>query len=193
MTRPDALVPMGELGRAVGLKGEIRLKSFTGEPSAIRDYAPLVTADGRRIEIAALRPVPGERDMFVARLAGVNSREAAEALNRLVLHAPRATLKPPSDPDEFLQADLIGLDVRGPDGARLGRVIGVSTFGAGDVLDVETSPGEPTVLVPFQKAFVPKVDLAGRFVVLADAGLVAVEPPRKTPVKLRDRGPKQDQ
>jgi 16S rRNA processing protein RimM len=190
MTRPDALVPMGELGRAVGLKGDIRLKSFTGDPAAIRDYGPLVTTDGRTILIASLRPVPGERDMFVARLEGIASREAAEALNRVVLHVPRAKLKLPADPDEFLQADLIGLEVRGPDGARLGRVVTVATYGAGDVLDVETSPGAPTVLVPFQKGFVPEVDVAGGFLVLADAELVAVEPPKPKPIKLRDRGPK---
>ncbi len=179
------LVLIGEFGRAVGLKGEVRVKSYTSDPAAVGTYTPLLDSRGVAFSIASLRPVPGEADVFVATVKGVTDRAAAERLNRMTLHVARAQLPVPDDDDEFLQADLIGLTVEGPDGARLGVVVSVATYGAGDVLEVQPKGGGPTALVPFQSAFVPVVDIAGKRLVISDAALLAVEPPKVKPKRIK--------
>lgn len=170
MTLPETRVLVGIFGRAVGLKGELRLKSFTGDPQAIADYAPLTLKDGRAVDILALRPVAGTADMLVARVKGTASREAAEALNRAEIFASRDAMGEAGD-DEYFQADLIGLAVRGPDGERIGTVVGMSNYGAGDILDIKPLGG-PAAMVPFRDPFVPTVDVAGGYVVISDAELL---------------------
>lgn len=152
------LILLGTIGAPHGVKGEVRIKAFTGDPMAIGDYGPLSDQQGRRFEIAALRPA---KEVVIARLKGVTSREAAETLAGLNLFVAREKLPQPEDEDEFLQADLVGCAVVGPDGAVLGAITAVVNFGAGDLLDVETPDGR-SVLLPFTKAFAPGVDIAAR-------------------------------
>ncbi|WP_024881273.1 ribosome maturation factor RimM [Methylosinus sp. LW3] len=160
-------VLLGRLGAAHGVRGEIRLQSFTADPSAISTYGPLFDARGaRRFVIASLRPIG--KDMFVARLEGVRDREAAMALTGVELYLPRAALPEPEE-DEFYLADLEGLRAETPAGETLGVVIAVRNFGASDLLEVRPPAGGETLLFPFTKAVVPIVDLAG--------GRVVVEPP----------------
>ncbi|AWM85334.1 ribosome maturation factor RimM [Microvirga sp. 17 mud 1-3] len=164
----DDLVLVGEFGRAHGLKGEVRLKSFTGDPAAIAGYGPLLTAQGRSISIEKVRPVGGGApDMLIAQVKGVTSREAAEALNRVPLFVERAKLPPPEEEDEFLLADLIGLDVVDEAGAQIGTVVDVPNYGGGDLLDIRSAGTGATALLPFTKAFVPAVDIPGRRIVAA--------------------------
>lgn len=163
------MVRLGEFGRAHGLKGEVRLKSATAEPRAIAGYGQLLGGDGRTYRLTSARPVPGAApDLLVACVEGIESREAAEALNRVALFVPRDRLSAPEDGDEFLAADLVGLAVEDRAGARLGTVAAVVDYGAGDLLDIRR-PGAAAVLLPFTKAFVPVVDLAG--------GRVVADPP----------------
>ena len=151
---------VGRIGAAHGIKGEVRLVSFTEDPKAIGDYGPLQNADGRRrFEIAALRPV--KDNIFIARLAGVVTREAAETLNNLDLYLPRAAL-PAARDDEFYHADLIGLAAVDGDGAEIGRVLNVLNFGGGDILEIAPTGGGETLLLPFTRACVPSVDLAAK-------------------------------
>ncbi|PIK71864.1 ribosome maturation factor RimM, partial [Methylobacterium frigidaeris] len=100
---------LGEFGRAHGLNGEVRLKSYTADPVAIGSYGPLTGADGRTIEIASLRPAAGAPDMLIARVAGVSGRNGAESLNRLALYVARDRLGAAEEEDEFFAADLVGL------------------------------------------------------------------------------------
>jgi 16S rRNA processing protein RimM len=159
------LVLLGEFGRAHGLKGEVRLKSFTAEPAAIASYGPLLTNDGRRFVLKAVRAAGGgSPDMLVARVEGVATREAAEALNRLRLYVGRDQIPPPEGEDEFLAADLVGLVVEDGAGRKLGTVVAVPDYGGGDLLEI-APPRGPTALLPFTKAFVPIVDLARKRVV----------------------------
>lgn len=154
------LICVGAIAGAFGVKGEVRLKSFCAEPRAIADYGPLWTEDGSRSFTVALGPAVAGG--LSARLSGVSSREAAEALKGLRLHAERARL--PSLPDdEFYHADLVGLRVFDTGGAALGKVAAVLNHGAGDILEVRQ--GGTTLLLPFTRAVVPTVDLAlGRIV-----------------------------
>lgn len=167
--RGGGLVLLGEFGRAHGLAGEVRLKSYTEDPKAIGGYGPLATGDGRSFTLTSLRQAAGDQpDLLVARVAGVTTREGAEALNRIPLHVAREALAPPADEDEFYLADLIGLAVEGPDGP-IGRVVGVPDYGSGELLEIAPEGGGRTFLLPFTKRHVPVIDIAG--------GRVVVDPP----------------
>ena len=157
---------LGEFGRAHGLAGEVRLKSYTEDPLAIRRYGPLDTDDGRRFVLTGARQAAGDQpDLLVVRVEGVASREAAEALNRLRLHVGREKLGATED-DEFFLADLVGLRVDGPEGP-IGHVVAVPNFGGGELLEIARGPGGRSVLLPFTKAFVPEIDIAAGRVVIA--------------------------
>ncbi len=173
---PKDLVLLGEFGRAHGLKGEVRLKSHTGDPLAIASYGPLQTADSRSVTLRSVRQAAGDQpDLLVARVEGVETRDAAEALNRVQLFAPRERLGEPADEDEFFLADLIGLSARSEAGETIGAVVEVPNYGGGDLLEIAPSRG-PTILVPFTKAFVPVLDLKGGYLVVADGALAPAEP-----------------
>ena len=158
MAADDKLILLGVIGAAHGIKGEVRIKAFTGDPLAIADYGPLTDEKGRRFEIAEIRPA---KEVVVARLKGITSREAAESLNGVNLFVSRDRIPAPEDEDEFLQADLIGCAVVGPDGVVLGTVTTVANYGAGDLLDILLPDGR-SVLMPFTKAFAPRIDIAAR-------------------------------
>lgn len=161
---PSTLVLLGRFGRAHGVKGEVRLQSFTADPLAIARYSPLSTADGARVfKLTAVKPA---KDMLIARVAGVDGREAAEALNGTELFAPRERLPAPTEDDEFLMADLIGCTVVLADGSAFGSIVDVPNYGAGDLIDIKPASGGASVLLPFTKAFVPVVDVAARHVVI---------------------------
>ncbi len=161
MAGPDDLICLGAFAGAWGVQGAVRLKSFCAAPADIAGYAPLLAEDGRGFEVTLIRPLQGA---FAARVSGVATREQAEALKGLRLHAPRARL-PALPEDEFYHADLIGLDVLDPGGARLGRVAAVFDHGAGDLLEIARAGAAP-VIVPFTRAAVPTVDLAARRLVV---------------------------
>jgi 16S rRNA processing protein RimM len=159
---------VGEFGRAHGLKGEVRLKSHTGDPEAIADYKPLVASTGKTFSLKNVRPAPGGApDLLIAIVDGVTTREAAEALNRVQLYVERDNLPPPEEDDEFLLADLIGLSVENESGEIIGTVVDVPNYGGGDLLEIAPAHKGPTAFMPFTKAFVPIVDIAGKRIVAA--------------------------
>jgi 16S rRNA processing protein RimM len=158
------LVLLGRFGAPHGVRGEIRLQSFTADPLAITSYGPLFDKSGARSFVLA-HVRPQGKDMLVARVEGVTDRAGAERLARIELHAPRAKLPEP-DEDEFYLADLEGLRAETAEGAELGQVLAVRNFGAGDILEVRPPQGE-TLMFPFTKAVVPIVDIAGGRVVIA--------------------------
>jgi 16S rRNA processing protein RimM len=159
-------VCLGQFGAAHGVQGEVRLHSFTADPAAITSYGPLEGEDGRVFEIEAMRPA---KDHFVAKIAGVADRNAAELLKNLKLYVPRARLPEPDEPDEFYHADLIGLAVVDRAGEKLGTVVAVHNFGAGDLIEMNPASGGKTQLLPFDDVHVPTVDIA--------AGKIVVVPP----------------
>jgi len=161
----DDRVCVGAVAGAFGVKGEVRLKSFCADPRAIAGYGPLWSEDGARSFVVSLgASVAGG---LAARLSGVQTREAAEALRGARLYADRSALPALGD-DEFYHADLIGLTVADTGGAVLGQVAAVLNHGAGDILEVRR-PGGAALLLPFTRAVVPTVDLA--------AGRIVADPP----------------
>jgi 16S rRNA processing protein RimM len=160
---------VGRFGAPHGVRGEVRVKSFTADPLALASYDGLTDASGARaFRFESARLV--KDDMLVVRVEGVRDRTAAEALTNGDLYLPRAAL-PQTEEDEFYVADLIGLDVVDVAGAPFGRVRDVLNYGAGDILDIERGEGA-SLLVPFTKTAVPHVDMKARRVV--------VDPPTET-------------
>ncbi len=162
------LVLVGRVAGAFGVRGEVRLSSYTAEPLALLRYGRLVREDGTpALTLTGGRlHKPGE---LVVRAEEVATREAAEALRGLRLHVPRTALPPPEDEDEFYLADLIGLRAVDAEGAPMGTVKAVHDFGAGDILEVDPGQGRPTALYPFTREVAPRIDLA--------AGLIVIVPP----------------
>ena len=154
---------VARIGAAHGVRGEVRLWTFTQQPMAVADYGPLETQDGtRRFEIETRRPA---KDHLVARFKGVSDRDTAEGLTNIDLYVARSKL-PATAPDEFYHADLVGLDVVTPDGAQIGTVHALHNFGAGDIIEImPLGSGEP-VMMPFNETTVPKIDLAAKQVVV---------------------------
>ena len=148
---------VARIGAPHGVRGEVKLWSFTGDPLALKGYGALESEDGAaRFTIEAIRPAKGH---LVARLKGVSDRDAAARLTNLQLYVPRERL-PATERDEFYHADLIGLAAVDASGTALGTVIAVHNFGAGDLIELQPPGGGATVMVPFTETAVPEVDLA---------------------------------
>ncbi|WP_298436438.1 ribosome maturation factor RimM [uncultured Jannaschia sp.] len=154
-------VCLGAVMGSYGVRGEVRLKSFCADPSAVGDYGPLAADNGTAYAVTVLRPIKGG---YAVRLSGVPHKEAADALKGQRLWAPRDAL-PALPDDEFYHSDLIGLVAVDTGGADLGRVHAVHDHGAGDLLEVRPAGGA-SVLVPFTQAIVPTVDLTARRIVI---------------------------
>jgi 16S rRNA processing protein RimM len=164
---PLRLVLLGVFGAAQGVRGEVRVKSFTANAKAIGAYGALTDKAGvLSFAFEALRPL--RDDMLVARVKGVSTRDAAQALNGVEIYARRQQLPPPAE-DEFYYDDLVGLAAVTRQGAPVGRVVALSDFGAGDILEIAPEGGGETLLLPFTKAVAPEIDFA--------TGRIVVEPP----------------
>lgn len=160
---------VGAIIGAFGTQGELRIKSFCAEPSAIGDYSPLTNEAGdQSYDLRITRAVKGG---FAARIKGIQFRDQAEALKGTALFVSRDIL-PNLPDDEFYHSDLIGLDVLDTGGEKLGRVAGVFDHGAGDFLEINAPKEKAPVLLPFTKVAVPVVDLTqGRVIIDPPEGL----------------------
>ncbi len=157
-----APICVARIGAAHGVRGAVKLWTFTEDPLAVKHYGPLVTKDGaRQFEVTHVREAKGH---LVATLKGVATREEAERLNGVELYIARDKL-PATDENEYYHADLIGLAAVNAVGEPLGRVIAIHNFGAGDIIEI-APPDGATMLLPFTNAVVPTVDLEGGRVVI---------------------------
>ena len=159
---PLSQICVARVGAAHGVRGAVKLWTFTEDPLAVKRYGPLVTKDGtRQFEVTHVREAKGH---LVATLKGIATREEAERLNGLELYVARERL-PATREDEYYHADLIGLAAVDAAGEPLGRVIAIHNFGAGDIIEI-APPDSATMLLPFTHAVVPTVDLEGGRVVI---------------------------
>lgn len=173
MSKPHNPVQMAVVGAAHGIKGELRVKTFTGDPLALGDYGPLYSRDGRAFEILDLRQ---QGTVLVVRFKGVADRNAAEALNGTQLFIDRAALPDDLEEGEFYHADLVGLSVKDDAGAVIGKVTAVQNYGGGDILAVTLAMGGDA-LVPFTQAAVPDVSVAGGYIVVDPVAAGLIEDP----------------
>jgi 16S rRNA processing protein RimM len=160
-------VMVGEIGRPHGVRGLVRLRAFTEDPAAIAAYSPLTDEAGTRRFAVTLKG--GD----IAAIEGIADRDAAQRLTGTKLYVERDRLPPPDD-EEFYLVDLIGLAAVTEGGEALGRIRAVEDHGAGAFLIVEGPQREH--LLPFTRAVVPVVDIAGGRVTVVPPGEVLVRP-----------------
>src|SRR5215469_1743346 len=173
----SALICVARIGAAHGVRGAVKLWTFTEDPFAVKRYGPLLSKDGKRqFELAQVREA---KDHLVATFKGVSTRNEAERLNGIELYVAREKL-PATDDDEYYHADLIGLAAVTTAGEPLGKVVAIHNFGAGDIIEV-APPSGATMLLPFSNAVVPTVDIAGgRVVIEIPDEIEGDEPPTPT-------------
>ncbi|MEA2984718.1 MAG: rRNA processing protein RimM [Alphaproteobacteria bacterium] len=165
-------VCVAQIGAPHGVRGEVRLWTFTADPMAVARYGALESEDGKRsFEIEKARQA---KDHLVARLRGIGDRETAERLTNTKLFVARERL-PEIESDEFYHTDLIGLRVEDEGGNEIGAVIAMHNFGAGDILEIQPLGGG-AMMLPFTETVVPEVDLkGGRLVVVLPEETVVPE------------------
>jgi len=151
---PRDMVLVGHISGAHGIRGEVKLRSFTEDPAAIATYSPLEADGGAAIAITRMRP---QKDGFIAVLKGVTDRNAAEALKGTDLYVPRARLPEPAEGQVYVH-DLIGAAVERADGTRLGEVAGIENYGASDLIAVRMADRKDTLLIPFADGYVLEAD-----------------------------------
>jgi 16S rRNA processing protein RimM len=173
-TRGDTKRVVGRIGRPHGLRGEVMVAVHTDFPEQRFALGSQLCSDtGRTLTVEAVRPHKGA---LLVRFSEVADREAAAELRGHTLRIDAAELPELDDPDEFYDHQLVGLAAYDEDGTAIGTVAGLLHGGAQDLLRITTSDGREA-LVPFVKALVPEVDVAGGRVVIADRpGLVTPLP-----------------
>jgi 16S rRNA processing protein RimM len=179
---PADQVCLGVMVGAHGVRGLVKVKSFTEDPAAVAAYGPVSDAAGRRRwNLQVTGPAPGKSpDVVLVRVEGVKDRDAAQALHGTELYVGRETLPALAEDETFYHADLIGLQVEDAAGQSLGRVKAVENYGAGDVLEIAGADGR-SLMLAFTKAAVPLVDLAGGRLVVALPEEVEVPPQPEEP------------
>ena len=170
----DSRICVGVIVGVHGLRGLLRVKSFTAEPTDIAVYGPLVDATGARQY--TLKVTGSAKGVLLARIDGIDDRNSAEALKGMELFIARDAL-PQTEEDEFYHTDLIGLQAVFADGTVYGTVRALHEFGAGDMIEFTLEVGGVSVL-PFTRAVIPEIDLVN--------GRITVEPPTETTVKPED-------
>jgi 16S rRNA processing protein RimM len=163
---PEERILLGVIGRAHGVRGLLRVSSHAADPADLTAYGPLTDDKGRRFVLRWR----GDSIVEVTELIGdravrITDRTGAEALTNTRLYVARERLPPPEDDEEFYLADLIGLQARDRDGAALGRITVVHDYGAGVSLEIARDD-DALLIVPFTRAAVPVVDVAGGHVVV---------------------------
>ena len=168
---------VARIGAAHGVRGAVKLWTFTEDPFAVKYYGPLSTKDGtRQFEVTHAREAKGH---LVATLKGIADRDAAERLNGIELYVSREKLPATSD-DEYYHADLIGLAAVTAANEPLGQVIAIHNFGAGDIIEIAPPQGA-SMLLPFTNAVVPTVDLSGGRVVIELPEEIDGDDPKEDP------------
>lgn len=149
-----SLVRLGVITGAHGVRGAVKVKTFTEKPEDLSAYGTLISEDGSQsFEVAGLAP---DKTGLRVSFKNIHHRDQAEALKGVVLCVTRDALPELSDDEDFYHADLIGLTAYTPDGEAMGQVDAVHNFGAGDMLDIAGT------LIAFTHASVPEIDLAAR-------------------------------
>lgn len=165
MGRKDDWVCLGVIGRPHGVRGQVRIRPYTGDARAISAYGPLTDRkSGREFKVSVVNVAKG---MVTAQIEGVTDRDQAADLTGIELWVARTALPDTEDEEEYYHHDLVGLAAFDKDGAALGEVVGIENYGAGDLLEFRTPQGRE-VMVPFTRRCVPVVDL--------DAGRVVIDP-----------------
>ncbi len=166
LAQDDKLILVAQVAGGFGVPGDVRVTAYTADPMALLKYRDLLRADGSAgLTLLSGRP---DKNGVVGKAKEIATKEQADALRGLKLFIPRDRLPEP-DEDEFYLADLIGVQVRDPEGGVLGTVKSVQNFGASDMLEIAPAAGGPTWYLPFTRDAVPELHLV-------EGWLLAVRP-----------------
>ncbi len=161
----ERLILVGRVAGAFGVKGEVRITTFTADPLGLSAYGPLFRKDGSAgLTITSARAA---KSGVIARTREIATPEEADRLRGLELFVPREALPAPEDEDEFYLTDLVGLTAVDPAGITLGKVLSVENYGAGDLIEIKPVGGGQTWLIEFTKQNAPTVSISeGRIVLV---------------------------
>ena len=174
MNKDNGKICLGAIAGAHGVKGEVKIKTFTQNAEDIASYGPLENETGdARFSILNFRP---DKIGVVARIEGLEDREAAQRLKGTRLYVKREAL-PEVEEDTWYHADLVGLKVRAKDDREIGVVIGIHDFGAGDMVEVDPGAGEESMFIPFTRDAVPIVDIDQGFIVAEPIEIISDDKP----------------
>jgi len=162
MTKPSELICVARVAGAFGVKGEVKIKSFTQTPEDALRFGPLLAEDGA--VLLTPKKHRAVKEGFAVTCPEISTPEQADALRGRELFTQAANLPEP-DEDEFYYSDLIGMQVKTVDGKTAGKVIAVHDFGAGDLLEIKPKQGG-SFYHPFTKEATPKVDMKARRVIV---------------------------
>jgi 16S rRNA processing protein RimM len=163
VAKPDPrLICLGIISSAHGVRGQVKIRSFTSSPQDITAYGALQDASGRTYHLTI---TGSAKNALIASIKGIDSREAAGALRNVELFVERSALPAPQK-NEYYQLDLIGLEVTTEDNTAFGHIIGVHNFGAGDLVEIKLPTGKEEFL-PLNKATFPVIDIKNKKVVIA--------------------------
>jgi 16S rRNA processing protein RimM len=151
-------LPFGAIVGPQGVKGQFKVKPFTAAPKSLLAYGPVTTDNGRQLMLQIISV--NAKGLAIVRAKGVDTREAAESLRGLTLYVARKSLPEPDD-GEFYHADLLGMVVKGQDGALLGSLVAIHDFGAGEIAEISPRKGS-TIMVPFSGDRLLAVDMAAK-------------------------------
>ncbi len=172
MTENGHKICVGEIVGVHGIKGEVKVKSFTETDRNLERYGTLCDERGRLFEVK----VSGHsKELLRVKIKGVDDRNRAKELIGCRLYAERSALPELTDEDEFYQADLIGLEVRSADGTAVGTVAGIYNFGAGEILEIKLAAGGQREMIPFSQSYVPEVNIKGGFVTVRATSMLFAE------------------
>lgn len=162
-------VCLGAIVGVHGIKGEVKVKSFTEYDMDIDQYGPLEDEPAsRKFDI---KVVGHSKEILRVKIKGVDDRNMAETLVGCGLYVSRDKL-PELEEEEFYHTDLIGLDVKFADTNEvIGNVLAVYNFGAGDLLDIKINGQKNSAMVPFTKDYVPEVNISNGYIIIAKSSI----------------------
>ena len=161
---------LGAIVGVHGIKGEVKVKSFTETDRNLERYGVLEDQNGRRFEVK----VSGHsKELLRVKIKGIDDRNTAEGLIGSRLYAEREVLPPLENEDEFYQADLIRLEVRQNGSAQpAGRVAGIYNFGAGEILEIKVAATGKLEMIPFNRVYVPEVNIKDGYIIVSSVSML---------------------
>ena len=159
---------MAIIGGPHGTKGEVQVKAYGDDPMTLDQYGSLYAKDGRKFKIMRMRP---SKTVLIVKFKGVNFRDKAQALNGTELYIDRSMLPDDMEEDEFYVTDLVDCRIIDVDGEPLGKVLAVVNFGAGDLIEIQQTGSDQTLMLEFSRQNVPEVDLIEK--------VITIEPPEE--------------
>ncbi len=165
-------VCLGKIVGVHGIKGEVKVKSYTVVDKDIANYGTL--EDKTETKHFNLKVTGHSKDLLRVKISGVEDRTQAETLIGTELYAARGVLPEIKEEEEYYEADLIGLKVLNAEKKEVAKVTGFYNFGAGDILEIKLQSGRSEML-PFNKGYVPEINLEEGYIIVASTGMVFIE------------------